>query len=132
LDNLWRWLEPWRENGATGPVVIGGDKRGSIDLFKDRFQRKLERLHKQSDEVTERMVKWPHNVVRHSYASYRFAVLRDLAKLAAEMGNSTAMQLNHYQNAQPLSAAKEWFSVFPADLPNVLQFNLPGLTRAMG
>ena len=33
-------------------------------------------------------IAWPHNGLRHSYISYRLAIVKDAAKVALEAGNS--------------------------------------------
>jgi len=58
-------------------------------------------------------IQWVTNGLRHSYGSYRCAVLRDMPAVAFEMGNSVQMVQAHYHEAQELSTALEWFSVVP-------------------
>lgn len=54
---------------------------------------------------------WITNGLRHSFGSYRCAILKDIAQVAFEMGNSPAMVNRHYNEAQELSAALDWFSI---------------------
>jgi integrase len=60
-------------------------------------------------------IKWITNGLRHSFGSYRCAILKDIAAVAFEMGNSAQMVQAHYHEAQELSAAKEWFSIAPTE-----------------
>jgi len=53
------------------------------------------------------------NALRHSYGTYRFAVLQDENKVSAEMGNSPTELREHYAELATLAAAKKWFGVKP-------------------
>lgn len=53
---------------------------------------------------------WPQDALRHSFGSYRNAVLRNLPKVAEEMGTSVAMLNRHYHNPQPEEMGTEWFA----------------------
>lgn len=120
LDNLWSWLAPWREAKATGLVV-----KGSIDKFRKRFKRQLARLSEES-EIGERLIAWPHNALRHSYGSYRMAMIQNMHQLAYEMGDSVSMIQRHYHNPRPQSEARKYFQIFRNDsAPNVIQLTLP-------
>lgn len=54
---------------------------------------------------------WPKDALRHSYGSYRNALLRDLPKVAEEMGTSVSMLHRHYHNPQAKELGEEWFEV---------------------
>lgn len=56
---------------------------------------------------------WPQDALRHSYGSYRNAILRNLGQVAEEMGNSIPMLERHYHNPQPEQAGTEWFALRP-------------------
>ena len=58
-------------------------------------------------------VKWKHNGLRHSYGSYRMALLQDPAKTAYEMGNSPRMVVRHYRELVLPEEAKNWFGIEP-------------------
>lgn len=57
---------------------------------------------------------WPKDALRHSFGSYRNAILRNLDQVAEEMGNSVAMLHRHYHNPQPAQLGTEWFALLPA------------------
>jgi integrase len=59
--------------------------------------------------------KWPQDVLRHSYGSYRNAQLRNMPQVAEEMGTSVTMLHRHYHNPQPQELGEEWFSLLPSD-----------------
>jgi hypothetical protein len=60
-------------------------------------------------------IKWKKNGLRHAFGSYRCAVLKDVAQVAFEMGNSPAIVLAHYNEAQELATALEWFAILPPE-----------------
>ena len=57
--------------------------------------------------------KWEANVLRHSYISYRIAILHDTARVALEAGYSPEVIFAHYRELVTPEAAKEWFRVKP-------------------
>lgn len=57
--------------------------------------------------------RWPQDVLRHSAASYRNAILRNLPQLAEEMGTSVDMLNRHYHNPQARELGEAWFSLRP-------------------
>lgn len=56
---------------------------------------------------------WKPNALRHSFASYRLAEIKDAARVALEMGNSPAMLFRNYRELVTETQAREWFSIFP-------------------
>ena len=58
-------------------------------------------------------VKWKHNGLRHSYASYRFALVPDAGRVAAELGHSPSILHRHYRELAKRDAAEAWFAVRP-------------------
>lgn len=61
-------------------------------------------------------VTWKADALRHSYASYRLAMIRDVQKLALEMGNSPTMIKRHYLDLKHEDEAVRWFSLRPHNL----------------
>lgn len=53
------------------------------------------------------------NGLRHSYGSYRFALLQDENRVSAEMGNSPGELREHYAEIALPIDAKKWFAVAP-------------------
>jgi hypothetical protein len=60
---------------------------------------------------------WPQDSLRHSYGSYRNAVVRSLEQVAEEMGTSVAMLHRHYHNPKAEAEGVEWFAVRPVSDP---------------
>lgn len=56
---------------------------------------------------------WPRNICRHSYGSYRNAILRSLGQVAEEMGTSVSMLNKHYHNPRATEEGEAWFSIRP-------------------
>lgn len=63
---------------------------------------------------------WKMNAPRHSYGSYRLAVIQDAPKLAEEMGNSVAMIRKHYAEAVHPEDGAAWFGIMPKQPANVV------------
>ncbi len=59
---------------------------------------------------------WPQDALRHSYGSYRNAIVRSLPQVAEEMGSSVSMLKRHYHNPRSQSEGEAWFALRPSDL----------------
>ena len=143
LENLWQWLAPWRDRKATGPICtprlrpdreIGNDgrilrvinrerQRAAAERDRERQRQHLPGLEPESERLD--LLTWRNDGLRHSYGSYRMAILRDMGQLASEMGNSEAIIKRHYHNPRPKSQAAAYFAICPPALPdNVLHLPL--------
>lgn len=60
---------------------------------------------------------WPKDAIRHSYGSYRNAIVRSLEQVAEEMGTSVGMLHRHYHNPKAEAEGIEWFDIRPATVP---------------
>ena len=76
------------------------------------------KLHKLfSDEESARLGRvlglpaWPTNCLRHSYCTYRMAVLRDPGRVSEEMGNGIADVRNHYDAVITEDFGREWWQI---------------------
>jgi hypothetical protein len=58
---------------------------------------------------------WPKDALRHSYGSYRNALLRNLPQLAEEMRTSVTMLNRHYHTPRAQEEGEAWFSMRPGD-----------------
>lgn len=58
-------------------------------------------------------VGWPHNALRHSYISYRIAVVQNAAQVALEAGNSPTIIFKHYRELVTKDEADKWFGIMP-------------------
>ncbi len=98
--NLADWLEPFRR--SHGPV---------IELRKPA--KALEHLAARSG------VKRLRNGLRHSWISYRLAIIQDTAQVALEAGNSPRMVFAHYRQLATPAAARQWFGLSPQSDPKI-------------
>ena len=69
-DNLVAWLSPLDRRGPVAVTVV-------VSYKALRNTRQLSKKVK---------VAWPHNVLGHSYISYRIAVVQNAAQVALEAG----------------------------------------------
>jgi integrase len=91
-DNLKLWLTPCKQ--TSGPVC----------------------LHQRPQIAAARLCEgfvWQENGLRHSFISYRLAVLHDTARVALEAGNSPEVIFGHYRELVTPEQAVEWFDVKP-------------------
>jgi len=95
--NLKAWLLPYRQ------------ERGLVAGFK-RSHEMLTRAIKDLEFLPD----WPNDVLRHSYGSYRLAVLDDISKVASEMGNSPQVIVHNYRRPVSKADGKRWFRITPA------------------
>jgi hypothetical protein len=56
---------------------------------------------------------WPQDAIRHSYGSFRNALIRNLPQVAEEMGTSEAMLRRHYHNPRTTEEGEAWFALRP-------------------
>jgi integrase len=105
LPCLRAWLEPFRKN--KGPVLEG--IRDEFDLAK-RFRKAADAM---VDSAGKPLIKIVHNGLRHSFITYRMAILKSAAEVSLEAGNSPKMIFEHYRELRTEAEAREWFSVAP-------------------
>jgi len=95
-DNLAAWLLPHKK--ASGPIVDAVEPyRGATALAKELEMR------------------WPQNVLRHSFISYRLALVKNVQQVALEAGNSPAIIFKHYRELTTEAQAREWFAILPGE-----------------
>ena len=92
--NLKAWLRPYR--GLTGPICPTRE----IETERRKLAAKLE-------------IEWPNNALRHSFASYRLAHLKNAPQLALEMGNSPQVIFSNYREVVTPKSAERWFAISP-------------------
>jgi len=56
---------------------------------------------------------WKHNALRHSFISYRVALVEDVAKVSLEAGNSPRMVFSNYRELVRSADAEKWFGITP-------------------
>ncbi|HIF09349.1 MAG TPA: hypothetical protein EYQ81_05535, partial [Sneathiellales bacterium] len=93
LDNLKAWLTPLARR--EGPVAVR------------KMDNQYQRLSKASG------VEWKRNVLRHSFISYRIALIHDINQVANECGNSPEVIHTNYREVVRPAEAKKWFAISP-------------------
>jgi integrase len=109
-DNLAAWLAEYADK--KGPVWPGTH----FDFYHAG----------QQDTAKAAGVEWKSNALRHSYASYRFALTNDAGRVAGELGNSAAVVHKHYRELVNLADAQRWFAVKPEAPANIVAFTAKG------
>jgi integrase len=92
-DNLKLWLTPCKRE--SGPVCAHKRPQLAAAALCDGFA-------------------WAKNGLRHSYISYRLAILHDTARVALEAGNSPEVIFAHYRELVTPETANRWFEVTSA------------------
>lgn len=116
-DNLAEWLAPYA--GREGNVWTGGH-----DEFYEAQQDTAAATAVEADAEkgikAQPPVKWKANALRHSYASYRFALTNDAGRVAGECGNSAGVIHKHYRELVRPVDAQRWFNVKPESPDNIV------------
>lgn len=117
-DNLAAWLAPHTKR--FGPLNPCAEQLNNVgNALGDRFERAAARAK----------VKWKRNGFRHSYISYRVAVLKDVPAVALECGNSPQVIFSNYRALATEAEGKAWFGILPPkQAENVLP--LPNVAKA--
>jgi integrase len=96
-DNLLAWLTPYAQ--PFGPVC--------------NFERSDKQLFYYL--APKAGLKWKRNGLRHSFISYRLAVVKDVGAVSLEAGNSAQMIFKHYRQLVTEKQGNEWFSIKPGE-----------------
>lgn len=56
---------------------------------------------------------WPHDILRHTAASYLLAHHQDAGKVALWLGNSAGVLMRHYRELVTVEEAKAWLALVP-------------------
>lgn len=105
--SLKSWLKPHVGEGR----IYGqcAEIRNLEWLLREHWPKKVERRR---------------NALRHSYGTYRFAILQDEMKVSAEMGNSPRELREHYAELATPKLATTWFSISRKEAKNVLDMEV--------
>jgi len=118
-DNLAAWLAAYasRQGRVWNDTSILFYKRQEATAATTAVKADAEK-----NIPAQKPVKWKANGLRHSYASYRFAITNDAGRVAGELGNSAAVVHRHYRELVKPTEAEKWFSVEPEPAANVVTF----------
>jgi site-specific recombinase XerD len=115
-DNLAEWLAPYAQR--QGNVWMGTHEEFYESQQETAGATKIE-PDTEKGIKEQKPVKWKANGLRHSYASYRFALTNDAGRVAGELGNSAAVVHRHYRELVKPSDAERWFAIKPEIPTNV-------------
>jgi integrase len=94
-DNLLAWLKPLMREGK---IVKDNDFHRQITALAGTLK-----------------IDWPNNVLRHSFISYRIAIVQSADQVALEAGNSPSIIFKHYRELTTEEQANKWFSIIPKE-----------------
>ena len=97
LNNACRaWL--FAQSRRKGKALVGSERKKDDDV---------------AEVIRLAGVKQINNGARHSFISYRTAEIRDVARVADEVGNSVGMIKKHYRKVVTTAAAVKFFAIMP-------------------
>jgi integrase len=109
-ENLRAWLLPlWRDSGPVCPFA-------NLAIV---FERTAKRAG----------IAWKRNGLRHSFISYRVALIKNVAQVAFEAGNSPVMVHRHYLKCVSETLAQRWFGLVPGDAAKLVPLPPTGTTE---
>jgi integrase len=111
LRSLAAWLRPLAGSGR----IQGENFRRRYDETRRLagFALRGNRRCRRHDEG-EALVPWPHDALRHSFASYHLAKFQNAPALALELGHqSNALIFSNYRRRVSEVAANEYFNLLP-------------------
>ncbi len=102
--NLAAWLKPYRLlRGSVAPIK-----------YRELFDTARE---------AARLVEWPQNALRHSFASYHLAKFSDAAALALELGHTNSnLVFQHYRQLVRPKQADRYWSLAPGADGKIIEF----------
>lgn len=104
---LRAWLEPFRQKEGRVLHALPDE----FALAKN-FRRAVAQIQ---DQKGKPLLKIVHNGLRHSFITYRMAVLKNAAEVALEAGNSPRMIFEHYRELATTREAEDWFAIRPSE-----------------
>jgi hypothetical protein len=112
-DNLAAWLTIFAK--PSGKVMDFESWWNQIpkvvEAINDLRKQSLEAARKDPSSALKFV--WKHNALRHSFCSYRLAMIKNAAQVALEAGNSPKMIFSNYRQLVTEAEAAKWFAVCP-------------------
>jgi integrase len=97
--NLVAWLK--KAAKPSGPVTpLARPEKTAAEVIAAKFKPPMP---------------WKRNGLRHSYCTYRMAILQNEHQVSAEMGNSPAMVFANYRALATKEQGEEWFAIGPEE-----------------
>jgi len=124
-ENLKAWLEPIAK--TSGPIISATanpktDRPHSAKLTANgkpnsKFEKTGEpesfRRRQEATRTAAGLKKWPVNIMRHSFVSYRLAETQNAGKTALESGHDQEVLFAHYRELVKPAQAKTFWSIEP-------------------
>jgi len=126
------WIEANLPDGVDGELMLRGGtfnattsaigrESGELDFVFHVFDLVAEGMVVPSAETYRKVtclarrlgIRWSHNVLRHSFISYRIAKVKNANEVALEAGNSPAVIFKHYRELATEAQADAWFAIRP-------------------
>ena len=132
LSNLSAWLRPLVGAGAIQQDNFRrrfDDVRSKAGFAVRGNQRRL------TEEQLKTLLPWPHDALRHSFASYHLANFEDAPALALQLGHeSTSLIFSNYRHRVKQKDALRYFglgleSISPVAPPHAPGFHLAATER---
>lgn len=128
LPNLRAWLEPLVGKGTIQQDNFRrryDDARSKVGFAVRGNRRRL------TPEQFKSLTPWPHDALRHSFASYHLATFEDAAALALQLGHeSTSLIFSNYRHRVKQKDALRYFAINPETISPVAPPHAPGLQLA--
>jgi integrase len=101
------WLASHKK--ASGPISPHPRSSKVHKLIRDSINQV--RL-----KANQKAFTWKNNALRHSYGSYRVAVIKNIPQVAFEMGNTPRTIQTHYLHVVTPEEGQRFFSILPKKL----------------
>lgn len=109
----------WMRVGLALPVENYRGKMNAVRLATGFQGYKKKRVGGRETWVQVEGAEWPHDCLRHSFASYHLAMYGSADKTATQMGHrSTEMLFRHYRELVTREDAETFWKISPATKPN--------------
>lgn len=108
LPALADWLREC--TNRKGHVVTG---IASAAGWNRAVTREVRRFNAEAKKAKGPQIPRIQNGLRHSFASYRLAIVKSAPQVALEMGNSPKQLMQHYRELVTAADARRWFNVRP-------------------
>lgn len=109
-ENLAAWLTPHAQR--FGPVVPFDSWWNQLTRLTEDVNR-IRREKAEAAGVKPEPFTWHQNALRHSFCSYRLAVVKSADQVALEAGNSPQKIFSNYRKLVTDAEAERWFSIEP-------------------
>jgi integrase len=104
-DAAIEWLRPCaKTQGPVAPFIRDNWLSEALTGLVNKARKKQNNKSKFA---------WVRNGLRHSFASYRLEIVKNVDQVALEAGNSARMIFTHYRELTTEEKAKAWFNVRP-------------------